>query len=195
VHRLDKDTSGVMVVAKTDAAHQGLAEQFADHGREGRLRRQYLALVWGEPKPLKGAVETLIGRHPSNRLKMAVVRKDGKTAITEYKVSRALRQKGQGGGAPVASLVQCMLKTGRTHQIRVHMSHLGHPVIGDDLYGGGFKSKCRLLRPETQSAIVDMNRHALHAAVLGFLHPISRKYIQFESELPANMRGVLNTFV
>ncbi|NJM35773.1 MAG: RluA family pseudouridine synthase [Rhodomicrobium sp.] len=192
VHRLDKDTSGVMVVAKTDAAHRGLAGQFADHGREGRLSRVYQALVWGELRPPKGSVETLIGRHPVNRLKMAVVRRDGKPALTEYMVKSVLREKGRADAGPIASLVECTLKTGRTHQIRVHLSHLGHPVIGDALYGSGFRSKSRLLRAEAQSAIIFLNRQALHAAVLGFLHPISRKYLQFRSELPDDMRGVLD---
>ncbi len=191
VHRLDKDTSGVMVVAKTDAAHQGLSVQFADHGREGSLHREYLALVWGEPKPRNGLVETLIGRHPTNRLKMAVVKSDGKRAVTQYKVKDVLRDRSKIDPAWVASLIECILKTGRTHQIRVHLSHLGHPVIGDDLYGSSFRSKTRVLREEAQSAIVSMKRQALHAAALGFVHPISRKYLQFRSELPADMRGVV----
>lgn len=185
VHRLDKDTSGVMVVAKTDAAHRGLAGQFADHGREGPLRREYLALVWGELKPVKGVIETNIGRHSANRLKMAVLNTDGKHAVTEYKVKQILPETGD---AAVASLLECVLKTGRTHQIRVHLAHLGHPVIGDSLYGSGFRSKTRALHGGAQSAIVTMDRQALHAAVLGFTHPISGKFMQFRSELPADMR-------
>ena len=191
VHRLDKDTSGVMVVAKTDAAHRALSAQFADHGREGPLHRKYLALVWGEPKPGKGVIETLIGRHSTNRLKMAVVKSEGKVAVTEYKVKEVLRGDDKRSPVGVATLVECVLKTGRTHQIRVHLSQLGHPVIGDDLYGSGFRSKSRVLREEAQSAIVSLKRQALHAAALGFVHPISRKYLQFRSELPADMRGVV----
>lgn len=193
VHRLDKETSGVMVVAKTDAAHQGLAAQFADHGRKGRLHREYLALVWGELKPPTSVIETNIGRHPTNRMKMAVVNRDGKRAITTYKVRKILREKHKGEAGAVASLVQCILKTGRTHQIRVHLSHIGHPIVGDNLYGSGFRSKTRALHDETRSAIILMNRQALHAAVLGFVHPTNNKYLQFESELPPDMREVVET--
>lgn len=192
VHRLDKDTSGVMVVAKTDAAHQGLALQFADHGREGALRREYIALVWGEPALPKGVIETYIGRHPTNRLKMAVSNRDGKVAITEYKIKKILGAKNKIASDPVASIVECTLKTGRTHQIRVHLSHIGHPIIGDELYGSGFRSKTRALHPGVRSAIIGTMRQALHAASLGFIHPISRKFLQFRSELPADMRGIVD---
>jgi 23S rRNA pseudouridine1911/1915/1917 synthase len=191
VHRLDKDTTGVMVVAKTDAAHQGLALQFADHGREGMLRREYLALVWGEPKPRKGVIETKLARHPGNRLKMAVTRGDGKHALTEYMVTKRFAEKGKKSGNALASLVECVLKTGRTHQIRVHLDHIGHPIIGDAVYGAGFRSKTRALHGEAQSAIDRITRQALHAAVLGFLHPISGKSVQFRSELPADMREIM----
>jgi 23S rRNA pseudouridine1911/1915/1917 synthase len=191
VHRLDKDTSGVMIVAKTDAAHRGLALQFADHGREGALQRDYIALVWGQPAPRKGVIETLIARHPTNRLKMAVAKRDGKAAITEYKIKKILGAKSKLADDAVASLVECTLKTGRTHQIRVHLSHIGHPIIGDDLYGSGFRSKTRALHNGAQSAIIGMMRQALHAASLGFIHPISRKFLQFRSELPADMRDVI----
>lgn len=192
VHRLDKDTSGVMVVAKTDAAHQGLAAQFADHGREGPLRREYLGLVWGEPSPPKGVVETYLARHPTNRLKMAVAKHDGKWAVTEYKIKKILGAKNKIEAQATASLVECILKTGRTHQIRVHLAHIGHPIIGDDLYGSGFRSKTCALHNEARSAIIKKMRQALHAASLGFVHPISRKFLQFRSELPADMRGVLD---
>jgi 23S rRNA pseudouridine1911/1915/1917 synthase len=191
VHRLDKDTSGVMVVAKSDAAHQGLAAQFADHGREGRLLREYRALVWGRPLPIKGTIETWIGRHPTNRLKMAVRKGDGKHAHTAYNVRLSLPTSDKSDGAPVASLVDCTLLTGRTHQIRVHLAHIGHPIIGDDLYGSGFRSKSRVLPEEAQSAIMNMARQALHAAVLGFVHPISNEFLQFESELPDDMRQIV----
>lgn len=191
VHRLDKDTSGIMVVAKTDAAHQGLAAQFADHGRKGKLCREYLALVWGEPKPRAGLIETNIGRHPTNRLKMAVRKNDGKHAITAYKLEKPLRHGKSEQAKTIASLVRCTLKTGRTHQIRVHLSHIGHPVIGDALYGSGFQTKARTLPNEAQSAILLMNRQALHAASLGFTHPTSDKYLQFWSELPPDMCGLV----
>jgi 23S rRNA pseudouridine1911/1915/1917 synthase len=183
-----------MVVAKTDAAHKGLAAQFADHGREGALKRKYLALVWGEPRPLKGVIETQIGRHPNNRLKMAVVKRDGKYAQTAYHVQKSLPERGKSGAEPIASLVECTLKTGRTHQIRIHLSHIGHPIIGDDVYGSGFRSKTRALRDKTQSAIVTLERQALHAAMLGFVHPIIEDYMQFESELPSDMRRILEAF-
>jgi 23S rRNA pseudouridine1911/1915/1917 synthase len=192
VHRLDKDTSGVMVVAKTDAAHHGLAEQFADHGREGELHRLYQALVWGVPLPRRHTVTTYIGRHGSNRTKMAVVKNGGKLAVTDYNVSKMLPELGKGQAKPVASLVECTLRTGRTHQIRVHMAHIGHPVIGDPLYGTGFRSKTRALPVSVQSAIFQHTRQALHAAELGFLHPMSGKYVQFRSELPSDMLELLD---
>lgn len=192
VHRLDKDTSGVMVVAKTDAAHHGLAEQFADHGREGALTRLYQALVWGVPSPRKDTVTTYIGRHPTNRTKMAVLKNGGKLAVTDYNVSKVLPEPGKDQAKPVASLVECTLKTGRTHQIRVHMAYLGHPVIGDPLYGSGFRSKTRALPTGAQSAIFPLTRQALHASVLGFLHPISGKYVQFRSELPSDMLELMD---
>jgi 23S rRNA pseudouridine1911/1915/1917 synthase len=192
VHRLDKDTTGVMVIAKTDAAHQGLAAQFADHGREGTLERRYLALVWGVPSPRKGEVMTNIGRHSTNRLKMAVLKNGGKIAITDYKVSTVIPENAKKQATPVASLMECTLKTGRTHQIRVHMAHIGCPVIGDPLYGSGFRSKTRALPEKAQSAILNMERQALHAAVLGFIHPTLDKHMQFQSELPTDMLEVIH---
>jgi 23S rRNA pseudouridine1911/1915/1917 synthase len=194
VHRLDKDTSGVMVAAKTDAAHQALAAQFADHGRDGALLRRYLALVWGAPSPWKGAIETNIGRHPTNRLKMAVLKNGGKYALTEYRGVRTLGESASKSGkpaTPLVSLVECTLKTGRTHQIRVHMSFIGHPVIGDELYGKGFSSKTRALSKEGQYVILAQGRQALHAAILGFQHPITKEYMQFDSELPSDMRALI----
>jgi 23S rRNA pseudouridine1911/1915/1917 synthase len=189
VHRLDKDTTGVMVVAKTDAAHQALAAQFADHGREGGLERRYLALVWGAPRPQKGEISGNIGRHPTNRLKMAVLQQGGKTAATTYNTVEILKSRKT--GTATASVVECRLMTGRTHQIRVHLAHIGNPVIGDPLYGGGYRSKTRALPEQARSAIVLLERQALHAAVLGFHHPISQKFMQFRSELPDDMRGAM----
>ncbi len=192
VHRLDKDTTGVMVAAKTDAAHRALAAQFADHGREGDFLRRYLALVWGVPSPRKGVIEANIGRHPTNRLKMAVSRNGGRIAITDYNVNKTLGQVTKSRATPLVSLVECTLKTGRTHQIRVHMAHIGNPILGDALYAGGFRSKTRALPESARSAIVPMTRQALHAAVLGFVHPKSGKYLQFHSELPADMREIMD---
>ncbi|MEJ2118223.1 MAG: RluA family pseudouridine synthase, partial [Alphaproteobacteria bacterium] len=191
VHRLDKDTSGVMVVAKTDKAHRALAAQFADHGREGALLRRYQALVWGAPSPWKGSVEANIGRHPTNRLKMAVLKNGGKYALTEYRGVKTLGDSIGKQATPTASLVECTLITGRTHQIRVHMTFIGHPVIGDELYGSGFSSKTRALSKERQSVILTQGRQALHAAVLGFQNPVTKEYMQFVSELPDDMRAII----
>jgi 23S rRNA pseudouridine1911/1915/1917 synthase len=187
VHRLDKDTSGLLVVAKNDRAHRNLAGQFADHGREGALERRYLALVWGVPLPRKGVIQARIGRHPSSRQKMAVLRAGGREAVTEYNVQRTYSC---GKMQPVASLVECRLRTGRTHQIRVHMAHIGHPVIGDPLYGGGFRSKHRALPEPARSAIMALTRQALHAATLGFNHPINGNFMRFQSALPEDLREV-----
>lgn len=191
VHRLDKDTSGVMVAAKTDQAHKHLAQQFADHGREGRLTREYEALVWGVPRQPKGAIETLLGRHPTNKLRMAVRKQDGKQARTLYEVEKALREKGRKTAVPVISLVKCTLETGRTHQIRVHMAHLGHPIVGDPVYGSGFRSKTATLQEDMQSAILSLNRQALHAACLGFTHPKTEKFMSFRSRMPADIGAVI----
>jgi 23S rRNA pseudouridine1911/1915/1917 synthase len=185
VHRLDKDTSGLLVVAKNDRAHHGLAAQFADHGRSGPLERAYLALVWGVPEPRRGSVGTDLARSSQNREKMAVVpRGRGRAAITHYKVEEVFMR---AGGEALVSLVRCTLETGRTHQIRVHMAHLGHPLLGDAAYGAGFKTKANRLGEEARQALGDLRRQALHAAVLGFEHPTSGHPLRFESRLPADM--------
>ena len=193
VHRLDKDTTGVMVVAKTDAAHQGLAAQFADHGRSGDLDRRYQALIWGGISPRKGTITGNIGRHATNRLKMAVLTHGGKHAVTTYNTEGTFGAKKS--DMPTASLLECRLETGRTHQIRVHLAHMGHPVIGDPLYGAGWHSKTRALPEASRFAIVSMKRQALHAAVLGFNHPITGRYLQFTSELPGDMRDAMEALV
>lgn len=189
VHRLDKETSGLMVVAKTDSAHRGLAKQFADHGREGPLKRQYTALVWGAPKRPKGRIEAALDRKRENRQKMAVVSEGGKNAITLYEVS----QKFGGSDDPLASTIICTLLTGRTHQIRVHLAHIGHPLVGDATYGAGFKTKSLLLEEEPRQAIEALERQALHAHLLGFAHPETGEEMLFESELPADMSRVINS--
>ena len=143
VHRLDKDTTGLMVVAKTDRAHRALSRQFADHGRTGPLRRGYLAFVWGVPDRPRGTIDKPIDRHPHARDKMAV-REGGREAITHWEV---LERYSGTDGAPVASLLACRLETGRTHQIRVHLASIGHPLLGDDVYGPGFKTKANQLGP------------------------------------------------
>jgi len=183
VHRLDKNTSGLLVVAKTDAAHRALAAQFADHGREGRLERGYLAFVWGAPDRPKGRIDAEIGRHPHARDKMAV-RDGGRPAVTEWETAE--RYFGV-GPEPVASLLACRLETGRTHQIRVHLAHLGHPLLGDSVYGPGFKTKAALLGPAAREALAKLDRQALHAHILSFEHPKARRFLQFRSELPVEL--------
>jgi 23S rRNA pseudouridine1911/1915/1917 synthase len=187
VHRLDKDTSGLLVVAKNDLAHQGLAEQFADHGRTGPLERIYLALVWGMPERRRGVVEAALARSPHNREKIAVVSDGrGRHAITHYEALEALPP-----ASPLAGLVRCELETGRTHQIRVHMAHIGHPLLGDRVYGSGFKTKANRLGEAQQAALRALNRQALHAAVLGFEHPRTGEFLRFESPLPPDMASLL----
>lgn len=183
VHRLDKDTSGLLVVAKTDRAHKALAAQFADHGRSGPLERAYLALAWGAPSPARGEIEAPIGRDPKSRVKMAV-RAGGRRALTRYAVVETYRGK---GGKPVASLVECRLATGRTHQIRLHLAKLGHPVLGDAVYGSGFRSKETALSPAAREALSALGRQALHAYRLGFAHPLSGKALRFDSKLPPKL--------
>jgi 23S rRNA pseudouridine1911/1915/1917 synthase len=187
VHRLDKDTSGLLVVAKNDRAHQGLAAQFADHGRTGPLERAYLAFVWGGTRP-QGTVETGIDRSTRNREKMAVVPLGrGREAITHYTLVETF---GEQAGQPLVSMVECRLETGRTHQIRVHMAHLGHPLLGDAVYGSGFKTKAALLPEEAKAALAAMDRQALHARLLGFEHPVSGEHLVFESPLPADLSAL-----
>ncbi len=190
VHRLDKDTSGLLVVAKTDRAHRALAAQFADHGRSGNLERAYLALVWGVPKPAQGTVDLAIGRDPKSRVRMAV-RIGGRRAVTHY----AVRATYNGAdGKPIASLVECRLETGRTHQIRVHMARLGHPLLGDTVYGAGFRSKEGRLAPKARAAVATLGRQALHAYRLGFSHPVTGQFLAFESKVPADLAAVLKAF-
>jgi 23S rRNA pseudouridine1911/1915/1917 synthase len=183
VHRLDKDTSGLLVVAKTDRAHRALSRQFADHGRSGPLRRGYLAFVWGAPERPRGTINKPIGRHPHARERMAV-RAGGREAITHWKV---LERYPGIKGEPVASLLACRLETGRTHQIRVHLASLGHPLLGDDVYGPGFKTKANLLPPAARIALESLGRQALHAYVLVLGHPVGGKVLEFRSELPDDL--------
>ena len=183
VHRLDKDTTGLLVVAKTDRAHQALAAQFADHGRTGPLRRGYLAFVWGVQDRPKGTINAPIDRHPKARDRMAV-RSGGREAITHWQVLE--RYPGH-DGKPVASLLACRLETGRTHQIRVHLAHIGHPLLGDPAYGPGFKTKAALLAPAARKALADLGRQALHAYILSVKHPASGEIREFRSELPSDL--------
>ena len=183
VHRLDKDTSGLMVAAKNDRAHRALAAQFADHGRTGPLVRGYLAFAWGVPDRPKGVIAAPIDRHPRARDKQAV-REGGRAAVTHWQV---LERYAGIDGRPVASLIACRLETGRTHQIRVHLAHIGHPLMGDDLYGPGFKTKAVHLPPAARRALGDLGRQALHAYLLGFEHPATGEYLEFRSELPVDL--------
>ncbi|RYG62591.1 RluA family pseudouridine synthase, partial [bacterium] len=185
VHRLDKDTSGVMVVAKTDTAHRDLADQFAAHGRDGRMERAYRAIVWGVPERPAGAIDAPLGRSTTDRVKRQVVpaaRSDAREAVTHY----AVRARSRGEGAPSA-LVDCVLETGRTHQIRVHMAHIGHPLVGDEVYGAGFRTKARTLAPEAQAIIEAFRRQALHAFRLGFEHPSTGEAMSFETPMPDDL--------
>ena len=194
VHRLDKDTSGLMVAAKTDRAPQALAAQFSDHGRKGQLIREYHALVWGVPTPPAGTIRAPLARHPVNRLKRTVAPRHGRHAVTHYKALARYRaaMTDEPDAPPLASLLSCRLETGRTHQIRVHMAHIGHPVIGDPLYGKGFASRVAVLPEKLRSAILSSKGQALHAAVLGIAHPATGEWMVFEAVLPEDMRGILD---
>jgi 23S rRNA pseudouridine1911/1915/1917 synthase len=183
VHRLDKDTTGLMVVAKTDRSHRALAAQFEDHGRTGPLKRGYQALVWGVPDRPKGTIDQPIDRHPHARDKMSV-REGGRQAITHWEM---LKRYSGSDGAPIASLLACRLETGRTHQIRVHLAHIGHPLLGDEVYGPGFKTKINRLGPLAADALQALGRQALHAYLLAITHPITRESLEFRSELPADL--------
>jgi 23S rRNA pseudouridine1911/1915/1917 synthase len=187
VHRLDKDTTGLIVVAKTDLAHQALAAQFADHGRTGPLRRGYLAFAWGAPAHPKGTIDAAIDRHPKSRDRMAV-RAKGRAAITHWQVLERFPGKdAKKSEKPVASLIECRLETGRTHQIRVHLAHAGHPLLGDAVYGPGFKTKAARLPPAARDALAGLGRQALHAYLLALEHPKSGQRLEFRSELPGDL--------
>jgi 23S rRNA pseudouridine1911/1915/1917 synthase len=180
VHRLDKDTSGLIVAAKSDAAHRGLAEQFAAHS----LERAYKALVWGLPTPSSGEIEGNIGRSPADRKKMAIVNHGGKPALTRYKVLKPYA----GGNF---SLVECRLATGRTHQIRVHMTSLGHPLVGDGTYGRIRTNRTGILPQEVRETVKAFPRQALHAYLLGFSHPTKGEWLRFESSIPFDLNALL----
>ena len=179
VHRLDKDTSGVMVVAKSDLAMAALAEAFANR----TLERSYLALCWGVPSPSEGAIEGPIGRDPRDRKRMAVVSRGGKLALTRYRIIKVWR-------ASIA-LTECQLATGRTHQIRVHLASTGHPIVGDPVYLRRVPAAAKMLPVALRAATLDFPRQALHAAVLGFSHPRTGAALRFETSPPADFRALV----
>jgi 23S rRNA pseudouridine1911/1915/1917 synthase len=183
VHRLDKDTTGLMVVAKNDRAHQSLTAQFADHGRTGAMRRGYKAIVWDLPARQRGTVDAPIDRHPHAREKMAV-RASGREAITHWEIHESFVGR---DGKPVAALLACQLETGRTHQIRVHLAHIGHPLLGDAVYGPHFKTKASHLGPGSQAALTALDRQALHAYLLALEHPKNREILEWISDLPQDL--------
>ena len=185
VHRLDRDTSGVMVIAKNDRSHKKLSAQFADHGRTGPLERAYLAIVWGSPPRPLGTISSMLGRSSNDRTKRAVVsasHPDAREAITHYRVLKRFGDVNK----PVATLIECQLETGRTHQIRVHMAHIGNPLIGDPLYGRGFITRVAALPEPLRDAINALDRQALHAVMLAFEHPKTNETLSFESDPPAD---------
>ena len=179
VHRLDKDTSGVMVAAKSDRAHAGLSALFSSHD----IERTYIALTRGAPSPATDRIQTRIGRSTGDRKKMAVLKAGGREAITDYVVQAAFGQPARVGGPPLAARVACTLHTGRTHQIRVHLSSRGAPILGDATYGSGSPS----LPVRAAIAQAGLTRQALHAAVLGFVHPVTGESLRFETAPPADM--------
>jgi 23S rRNA pseudouridine1911/1915/1917 synthase len=187
VHRLDKDTTGLLVVAKTDHAHRALSRQFAEKA-EGPLKRGYLAFVWGAPSRPKGIIDASLGRHPHARDKQAV-RENGRSAVTHW---QALDRFDGADRKAVAALLACTLETGRTHQIRVHLAHIGHPILGDRVYSTGFRTKASRLGPNARAALEALGRQALHAYLLSVEHPETGEILEFRSELPGDLRRLLD---
>jgi|TARA_B110000444_G_scaffold246495_1_gene268105 23S rRNA pseudouridine1911/1915/1917 synthase len=183
VHRIDKETSGLLVVAKNNIAHANLGQQFSDH----TIKRTYNALCWGVLRPLNGKIETLIGRSRKNRQLMSVTELSGKKAITNYTTTKVFEIK----DVPRISFIQCELETGRTHQIRVHMSYKGCSLLGDQQYGKK-NIKFKKINEDFENRLKILNRQALHAKSLGFIHPTTKKFISFESKLPQDFKKILD---
>lgn len=197
VHRIDKETTGLLVAAKSDRAHHHLADQFAAH----TVERRYLAICYGVPdandprlRGIKGTsfdpgnilkIQTMLGRHRTDRQRQAVSFTNGRHAVTRSRIIEPL------GTPPCAALIECWLETGRTHQIRVHLAHCGHSLIGDPVYGGRRKLSPKAIGDAGVAAAAGFSRQALHAAALGFTHPVSGEFMSFEAEVPADMRGLL----
>ena len=179
VHRLDKDTSGLMVVAKNDLSHASLSAQILERS----MRRVYNAVIWGVPTKTKALIETNIARSPNNRTQMRVAR-EGKFASTHYELTKILDQK-------IASIVQCKLGTGRTHQIRVHMSHIGHSIVGDQVYGHNKRKISNYVSPEKQQQLESFTRQALHSTQLSFLHPLDSREMSFQVDFPKDMQDLI----
>jgi 23S rRNA pseudouridine1911/1915/1917 synthase len=180
-----------MVVAKNDNAHRHLAAQFADHGRTGPLERAYKAIVWGRPRTLRGTIDAALGRSV-DRTKRAVKHEDSddaREAITHYEVVERYHERPD--ATCLASMVECRLETGRTHQIRVHMAHIGHPLIGDPEYGAAFRTKANLLEEPAKGIVGRFPRQALHAYLLAFEHPRTGEVMEFETELPEDMEALV----
>jgi 23S rRNA pseudouridine1911/1915/1917 synthase len=192
VHRLDKDTSGVMVVAKTEHAHRCLSAAFADHGRGSGLERAYEAFVWGAPAHAAGTIDAPLGR-AADRIRRAVVspgRSDARAAVTHWRVEERFGV--HAGESALAARLSCRLETGRTHQIRVHLAHIGHPLIGDPDYGRGFRTKAARLPAAARPVVEAFPRQALHARLLAFRHPVTGQPLRFETPLPLDMQELLD---
>ena len=189
VHRLDKDTTGLMVVAKNDHAHKALSAQFANKGEDGRLERGYLAFAWGAPLRPRGTIDAPLDRHPGAREKRAV-RASGRKAVTHWHLLETYAGK---DGKSVASMLDCRLETGRTHQIRVHLAHIGHPLLGDETYATGYRTKSARLSKDAQAALAALGRQALHAYLLAIEHPTTGQRLEFKSELPGDLARLRHT--